>query len=382
MAFDITNLSRLIPFTTYLGQADALLQDQLAGLTTNSLDNVNLATTMELFTAGVGFTYNPSTGVINSIGTTSVNIDSVVLSSTSMGWRVLVKDQSNAKQNGIYDITTAGSGVTTVLTRSQDFNQNSELIQYSKVVVSNPTASGSINENKIFFLDIATSTGTLNTTNLTWSEYPAASSTQSLIKEVRIGFDNTDNRSDSEYTNIQSLINQTRTVELNLSTTLNNIVVPICTSLNSFYTAQYGSRFRTYFKDVYVSDPTDSIWTEDFRGLWRRALAEELVVRLGSVAKSGASWGSLTADKTISLDSSLELRTMASIGSTAIPVAVYLTKSAGTSELVTLTIPAGTGVTSFDLTSTTTTRFNGVESVTISNSYGVDGTTFEFWVKP
>ena len=382
MAFDITNLSRLIPFTTYLGQADALLQDQLAGLTTNSLDNVNLATTMELFTAGVGFTYNPSTGVINSIGTTSVNIDSVVLSSTSMGWRVLVKDQSNAKQNGIYDITTAGSGVTTVLTRSQDFNQNSELIQYSKVVVSNPTASGSLNENKIFFLDIATSTGTLNTTNLTWSEYPAASSTQSLIKEVRIGFDNTDNRSDSEYTNIQSLINQTRTVELNLSTTLNNIVVPICTSLNSFYTAQYGLRFRTYFKDVYVSDPTDSIWTEDFRGLWRRALAEELVVRLGSIAKSGASWGSLTADKTISLDSSLELRTMASIGSTAIPVAVYLTKSAGTSELVTLTIPAGTGVTSFDLTSTTTTRFNGVESVTISNSYGVDGTTFEFWVKP
>lgn len=382
MAFDITNLSRLIPFTTYLGQADALLQDQLAGLTTNSLDNVNLATTMELFTAGVGFTYNPSTGVINSIGTTSVNIDSVVLSSTSMGWRVLVKDQSNAKQNGIYDITTAGSGATTVLTRSQDFNQNSELIQYSKVVVSNPTASGSVNENKIFFLDIATSTGTLNTTNLTWSEYPTASSTQSLIKEVRIGFDNTDNRSDSEYTNIQSLINQTRTVELNLSTTLNNIVVPICTSLNSFYTAQYGSRFRTYFKDVYVSDPTDSIWTEDFRGLWRRALAEELVVRLGSIAKSGASWGSLTADKTISLDSSLELRTMASIGSTAIPVAVYLTKSAGTSELVTLTIPAGTGVTSFDLTSATTTRFNGVESVTISNSYGVDGTTFEFWVKP
>jgi hypothetical protein len=382
MAFDITNLSRLIPFTTYLGQADALLQDQLAGLTTNSLDNVNLATTMELFTAGVGFTYNPSTGVINSIGTTSVNIDSVVLSSTSIGWRVLVKDQSNAKQNGIYDITTAGSGVTTVLTRSQDFNQNSELIQYSKVVVSNPTASGSVNENKIFFLDIATSTGTLNTTNLTWSEYPAASSTQSLIKEVRIGFDNTDNRSDSEYTNIQSLINQTRTVELNLSTTLNNIVVPICTSLNSFYTAQYGSRFRTYFKDVYVSDPTDSIWTEDFRGLWRRALAEELVVRLGSIAKSGASWGSLVADKTISLDSSLELRTMASIGSTAIPVAVYLTKSAGTSELVTLTIPAGTGVTSFDLTSATTTRFNGVESVTISNSYGVDGTTFEFWVKP
>jgi hypothetical protein len=382
MAFDITNLSRLIPFTTYLGQADALLQDQLAGLTTNPLDNVNLATTMELFTAGVGFTYNPSTGVINSIGTTSVNIDSVVLGSSSVGLRVLVKNQSAATQNGIYDITTAGSGVTTVLTRSQDFNQNSEIIQYSKVVVSNPTASGSLNENKIFFLDIATSTGTLNTTNLVWSEYPTASSTQSLLKEVRTGFDNTDNRSDSEYTNIQSLINQARAVELNISTTLNNIVVPICTSLNSFYTAQYGSRFRTYFKDVYVSDPTSSIWTEDFRRLWRRALAEELVIRLGSIAKSGASWGSFTADKTISLDSSLELRTLASIGSTAIPVAVYLTKSAGTSELITLTIPAGTGVTSFDLTSTTTTKFNGVESVTISNSYGVDGTTFEFWVKP
>ena len=30
-------------------------------------------------------------------------------------------------------------------------NENAEIIQYSKVIVSNPTASGSVNENKKFF---------------------------------------------------------------------------------------------------------------------------------------------------------------------------------------------------------------------------------------
>jgi len=381
MAFDITNLSRLIPLTTYLGQADSLLQEQLVGLTTYELNDVNLATTQQVF-GGIGYTYYAGSGIIISTSTSPVSIDTVVINSSSVGYRVLVKNQTNKIENGIYDVTKAGTGLSTILTRSYDFNENSEIKQYSKVKVSNSAAAGSSNENRIFFLDIPTSTGTLNTTELTWNEYPNDSSAQSLLTEVRLGFDDTDNRSDSEYTNIQSLISQSRTVETNLSTTINNIVVPICTSLSSFYGAQYGARFRTYFKDVYVSDPNASIWTDDFRTLWRRALTEELVVRLGTIAKSGASWGSFTADKSISLDSSLELRTTASIGSTAIPVAVYMTKSVGASELVTLTIPAGTGVTTFDLTTTSTTKFNGIESVTISNTYGVDGTTFEFWVKP
>lgn len=381
MAFDITNLSRLIPLTTYLGQADSLLQDQLVGLTTYNINDVNLATTQQVF-GGTGYTYYSGSGILIAANTSTVSIDSVVINSSSVGWRVLVKNQTNAKENGIYEVTKAGSGVSAILTRSYDFNESSELLQYTKVKVSNPTASGSINENKIFFLDIPVAVGTLNSTSLTWSEYPDSSSAQSLLKEVRLGFDDTDNRSDAEYTNIQALISQSRTVETNLSTTLNNIVVPICNSLNSFYTAQYGSRFRTYFKDVYVDDPTLSIWTENFRTLWRRALVEELVVRLGTVEKTAGSWGTFTSDKTISLDTALELRTTASIGSTAIPVAVYMTKASGSSELVTLTIPAGTGITSLDLTTTATTKFNGIDSVTISNSYGIDGTIFEFWVKP
>jgi hypothetical protein len=106
------------------------------------------------------------------------------------------------------------------------------------------------------------------------------------LKEVRIGFDDTDNRSDAEYTNIQSLITTSRSAETNLAATLNNIVPPVCTSLNNFYTSQYGARFRTYFKDVYVADPAAEIWTEAFRSLWRRALTEELVVKLGAVTKT------------------------------------------------------------------------------------------------
>lgn len=381
MAFDITNLSRLLPLLNYLGQADSLLQDQLVGLTTNKIDKVNLATTQQVF-GGIGYTYYSSSGVLISASTSTVSIDSVVINSSSVGWRVLVKNQSNAKENGIYDVTTAGVGLSTILKRSYDFNENSEIKQYSKVKISNPIGPGTVNENKIFFLDIATSTGTLNSTDIIWSEIPTDSSVQFLLKEVRQGFDDTDNRSESEYNNILSLITQSRSIETNLPNTLNNILTPICNSINSFYTSQYGSRFRTYFKDVYVADPAAEIWTEDFKKVWRRALNEELVVRLGTVEKSAGTWGSFTSDKSIVLDSSLELRTTASIGSTAIPIAVYMTKSVGSSELITLTIPAGTGVTSFDLTTTTTTKFTGIESVTISDSYGTNGTIFEFWVKP
>ncbi len=380
MSFSIDNLSQLLVYTNYLGIADGLLSDQLAGLTTYSLENVNLATTRSLFSSGIGATYSSVSKTITALTSGTVAVDTVNLQA---GMRLLVKDQTDGKENGIYTVTVAGgTGVTCILTRASDFNESSELKKYTKVKSTNPSGTGSSNENKIFFLDITPTTGTLDSTVLTWSEFPADSTVQSLLKEVRIGFDDTDNRSDAEYTNIQSLITTSRSAETNLAATLNNIVPPVCTSLNNFYTSQYGARFRTYFKDVYVADPAAEIWTEAFRSLWRRALTEELVVRLGTVTKTTGTWGAFAADKTIQLNSFLELRTTAAIGLTAIPVAVNMVRADGVTSLVTITIPAGTGATAFDLTNTTYSTYSGIDTVTISNSYGTNGDEFEFWVKP
>lgn len=78
-------------------------------------------------TAGVGATL---TG--NSTG--ALSVDGVAV---SVADRILVKDQSNLAHNGIYAVTTAGSGgAAFVLTRATDFDQTSEILDGSAVYVS------------------------------------------------------------------------------------------------------------------------------------------------------------------------------------------------------------------------------------------------------
>lgn len=83
--------------------------------------SVDLATTAALpantynnGTAGVGATLTANaTGVLT--------VDGVA---TTLGQRILVKDEATAANNGVYDVTTAGAvGVAYVLTRASDFNQ-------------------------------------------------------------------------------------------------------------------------------------------------------------------------------------------------------------------------------------------------------------------
>lgn len=52
--------------------------------------------------------------------------DTVDGQSLSIGDRILVKDQSTASQNGIYSVTTVGTGSNGVWARATDFNEDSE----------------------------------------------------------------------------------------------------------------------------------------------------------------------------------------------------------------------------------------------------------------
>ena len=79
----------------------------------------NLTATYNNGTAGVGAT------LTNSGALAAFSVDS---QSPSAGARILVKDQSTQAQNGIYVLTTVGSGaVAWVLTRASDYDTTSEI---------------------------------------------------------------------------------------------------------------------------------------------------------------------------------------------------------------------------------------------------------------
>jgi hypothetical protein len=63
----------------------------------------------------------------------------------AVGDRVLVANQTDGTQNGIYEVTTAGDGSTAwVLTRAEDFNSTSEISTGVKVHVTKGTSFGDV----------------------------------------------------------------------------------------------------------------------------------------------------------------------------------------------------------------------------------------------
>ena len=113
----ITNLG------TPTSDADATTKAYVDGLI-NGLDikeSVKVATT-----ANIAGTYNNGTGTITGSGNGALgNIDGVA---TTTNDRILVKDQTDAKHNGIYVLTTVGDGSNAfVLTRAGDADASAEI---------------------------------------------------------------------------------------------------------------------------------------------------------------------------------------------------------------------------------------------------------------
>ena len=113
-----------------------------------TLSSVRLATAASLGTV----TYaNGTLGVgakITNAGTKSaLKIDGVF---AAVGDRVLIKDQVPTYQNGVYTVTAIGSGsVNWVLTRATDFDQTSEMLNYTAVQVT----AGTANINQTWYMD-------------------------------------------------------------------------------------------------------------------------------------------------------------------------------------------------------------------------------------
>jgi hypothetical protein len=106
-------------------------------------------------------TVTATTSTLTNSGTlAAITIDGLAL---SVGDRVLVKDQAAQAQNGIYTVTTVGSGsVAWVLTRASDADLWADLVG-ALVTVEQGTA----NDDTSWICEIAQG-GTLGTTAITW----------------------------------------------------------------------------------------------------------------------------------------------------------------------------------------------------------------------
>ena len=124
---------------------------------------LNLATVYNNGTNGLGATLTADTNRAMS------TIDGI---SIVVGDRVLVKEQTTATQNGIYTLTTLGSGSTPyVLTRATDADNNpsGELATGDFCFVT----SGTVNGSKGFIVS-TTGTITLGTTNVNYTQFNAS----------------------------------------------------------------------------------------------------------------------------------------------------------------------------------------------------------------
>jgi hypothetical protein len=128
-------------------------------------------------TSDIGGTYNALSGTGGTGGFTAVDLtdngifDNVPLSAGaySIGDRILLKDQTDAKENGIYVVTTAGAAGVIERATDQDGSPSGEVSSGNYTFVEQGTA----NVNAGWTLQ-GDGVLTLNTDNLTWVQFSGA----------------------------------------------------------------------------------------------------------------------------------------------------------------------------------------------------------------
>lgn len=121
-------------------------------------------------TANLNATYsNGASGVgatlTNAGALAAFSVDGV---SPSVGARVLVKDQTTAAQNGMYTLTTVGSGaVAWVLTRATDYDTSAEIVEGTFTIVESGTT-----QTGFIYVMTTSGTVTVGTTSLTFTALP------------------------------------------------------------------------------------------------------------------------------------------------------------------------------------------------------------------
>jgi hypothetical protein len=151
----------------------------------------------------------------------------------------------------------------------------------------------------------------------------------------------------------------------------------VLTALDTYLTTVVGSNLKTYWNSKTSSQTTT--FTDDFRSFYRRVKSDEVIVKLYSVTMPAA--GSTTtissiASTTNMVASLFEVRTDTAIGSSFI-ANFSCVKSGGSTDLVTLEIPAGTGISTYY-------SIGGTQKYLYVSSFsgtGTSGNSISLWVR-
>ena len=181
------NTSRITNVTNPTGDQDAATKSYVDSVA-NGLDvkdSVRLAST-----ANIAGTYNNSAGTITAGSNGAISIDGTTPSADD---RVLVKNQTNEAQNGIYTVTTVGDGSNPyVLTRATDADTAAEITGGTFTFVEEGTANADTG-----FVFTHNGTPTLGTTDLTVSTFSSTGEITGGDGLTRSGLDLSVNVDDS-----------------------------------------------------------------------------------------------------------------------------------------------------------------------------------------
>lgn len=172
-------------------------------LTARVATTAALTATYDNGTAGIGAT------LTNAGAQVALEIDDIALSATN---RVLVTDQVDETENGVYTVTDIGSGATNwVLTRATDYDETSEIIPGTIV----PVSSGTVNGGSAW-VETATVT-TIGTDDIVFSIFANPASTYVTIA--------TNQTITGEKTfNANVALGNSATLNLNTSTSVDSII--------------------------------------------------------------------------------------------------------------------------------------------------------------
>ena len=152
--------------------ATKLYVDNLASTGITYHEAVYVATTATLATTtGGAITYTQPNGVSNGVGATLTTTTTFDLIDTAnvqtLGTRILVKDQANAVQNGVYVWSNA-----TAITRSTDTDQyGSESTESFSINDYFFTSNGNVNSGTAFIVSSPPGTITFGTSNITFAVF-------------------------------------------------------------------------------------------------------------------------------------------------------------------------------------------------------------------